>query len=592
MGGNFEYFNVRNVFVRQNFGQYNFSSLADFNTYLDGTPGNEVDARFFDYSFSLLDPVGTSGDNIEAAAAAFTYSQLGLYAQDAWNLTNDFTLTYGVRFDVPFFSDGTVNEDFNTRTVGLLEAAGKDLQGARVGRAIRSQIHVAPRLGFNWDVSGDNTTQLRGGIGVFTSRIPLVWPGGTYNNNGVSVGGVDERNFPDGVHFVADPNNQPIGNGAGPGSGELGGQIDLFAPDFKLPQVLKYNIGVDQELGVWGLIASADFLYNDVLQNVQYENINIGDPIGTLNGADNRPFYRNAIDRTYRNIYLGTNTNEGFSYNATFTLTKPLENGFGGSVAYTYGDGKELFDNTSSQNSSQWRNLVTINGKNQADLTNTQFATGHRITDSATYELNWSDNIRTQFGLFYTGQNGQRISYIYDQENSLLLGDDSRDNASIYVPANASEITLVPLVSNGQIFTPEDQYAALDAFIENDDYLRSRRGQYAERNGSRASWNHTIDLKILQDFSIYTGANKDKRNTLQLSVDLFNVANFINKDWGEITQVPNFNEVELIRTESGGPNPTFTFDPSINNNNVEQIDDFGIRSSRWQMQIGARYIFN
>lgn len=107
-----------------------------------------------------------------------------------------------------------------------------------------------------------------------------------------------------------------------------------------------------------------------------------------------------------------------------------------------------------------------------------------------------------------------------------------------------------------------------------------------------ASWNHTIDLKILQDFSIYTGANKDKRNTLQLSVDLFNVANFINKDWGEITQVPNFNEVELIRTESGGPNPTFTFDPSINNNNVEQIDDFGIRSSRWQMQIGARYIFN
>jgi len=593
VGANFEYFDVRNVFVRQNFGQYNFRSLADFNTYLDGNPGNEVDARFYDYSYSLLDPVGTSGDNIQAAAAAFNYSQVGVYAQDAWNLTKNFTMTYGVRFDVPFFSDGTVNEDFNNRTVGILEAAGKDLQGARVGKPIKSQIHVAPRLGINWDVNGDNSTQIRGGIGVFTSRIPLVWPGGTYNNNGVAIGGVDERNFPGGVQFVADPANQPIGNGAAPGSGELGGQIDLFAPDFKLPQVLKYNIGVDQELGVWGLIASADFLYNDVLSNVQYENINIGGPVGTLNGADNRPFYsRNLIDGTYRSIYLGTNTSEGYSYNATFTLTKPVQNGFGASASYTYGDGKELFDNTSSQNSSQWRNLVTVNGKNQAGLTNSQFATGHRITASATYELNWSENVRTQFGLFYTGQNGARISYIYDQENTLLLNDDSRDNASIYVPANASEINLVPLLSNGQIFTAADQYAALDAFIENDDYLRSRRGQYAERNGSRASWNHSIDLKILQDFSIYTGANKDKRNTLQLSVDIFNVANLINKDWGEITQVPNFNEVELIRTESGGPNPTFTFDPSINNNNIERIDDFGTRSSRWQMQIGARYIFN
>ncbi|PRP67509.1 TonB-dependent receptor [Nonlabens agnitus] len=593
VGANFENFDVRNVFVRENFGSYNFSSLADFTTYLDGIPGNEANARFYDYSYSLLDPIGTSGDNIQAAAAAFNYSQIGVYAQDAWNLTNNFRLTYGVRFDVPFFSDGTVNEDFNNNAVTVLEAAGKDLQGARVGKPIKSQIHVAPRLGFNWDVNGDNSTQIRGGLGVFTSRIPLVWPGGTYNNNGISVGGVDERNFPGGVQFLADPANQPIGNGAAPGSGQLGGQIDLFAPDFKLPQVLKYNIGVDQEIGIWGLIASADFLYNDVLSNVQYENINIAEPIGTLNGADNRPFYsRNRIVGDYTAIYLGTNTDKGYSYNATFTLTKPVQNGFGASASYTYGDGKELFDNTSSQNSSQWRNLVTVNGKNQASLTNSQFATGHRITASATYELNWNENIRTQFGLFYTGQNGARISYIYDQENTLLLGDDSRDNASIYVPANASEINLVPLVSNGQIFTPADQYAALDAFIENDEYLRSRRGQYAERNGSRASWNHSIDLKVLQDFSIYTGANKDKRNTLQLSVDIFNVANLINKDWGEITQVPNFNEVELIRTESGGPNPTFTFDPSINNNNVEQIDDFGTRSSRWQMQIGARYIFN
>ncbi len=591
IGGNFEFFDVRNVFVRQNFGQYQFLSLDDFNTYFDNRPNVPADA--YDYSYSLLDPVGTSGDNIQAAAAAFKYSQLGFYAQDAWNLTTNFRLTYGVRFDLPFFEDGTVNNDFNTRTVPLLEAAGFDLQGARVGKPIKSQIHVAPRLGFNWDVNGDNSTQVRGGIGVFTSRIPLVWPGGAYNNNGVSIGSVDERDFTNReVFFNADPTDQPIGNGAAPGSGQLGGQIDLFAPDFKLPQFLKYNIGVDQELGVWGLIASADFLYNDVLQNITYQNLNTTGPVGTLNGADSRLYYdRSRLDNTYSNIYLATNTNEGYSYNASFTLTKPLSNGFGGQIAYTYGDGKAVFEGTSSQNSSQWRNVLTVNGKNTAQLQNSGFATGHRVSANATYKLDWTENIATTFGLFYNGQQGGTISYIYNEGRD-LLGDDSRDNALLYIPRNASEINLVPLTRNGVTFSPAQQYAALDQFIENDDYLSSRRGQYAEANASRASWNHSIDLKILQDFSIYTGPDRENKNTLQISVDLFNVANFLNKDWGERTFVPGFGEVGLITTERGGPNPEFTFDPTFTNDDIEVIDDGGIRSSRWQMQIGARYIFN
>lgn len=598
IGGNFEYFDVRNVFVRQNFGQYQFLRLGDFNTYFDNDPNNDAAADAYDYSYSLLDPVGTTGDDITAAAAAFSYSQVGFYAQDAWNMTDNFRLTYGVRFDVPFFEDGTVNDDFNNRTVGLLEAAGSDLQGARVGKPIKSQIHVAPRLGINWDVKGDNTTQVRGGIGVFTSRIPLAWPGGAYNNNGISVGSVDERDFDNReVFFNADPSNQPIGNGAAPGSGQLGGQIDLFAPDFKLPQTLKYNIGVDQELGVWGLIGSADFLYNDVLTNITYQNLNTTGPVGTLNGADNRFYYgRNRIDDTYNNIYLATNTNEGYSYNATFTLTKPVQNGFGGQVAYTYGDGEYVFEGTSSQNSSQWRNVLTVNGKNTAQLQNSQFATGHQIIANATYDFKWNENISTTLGMFYTGQNGGRLSYIYNEGRD-LLGDDSRDNALLYVPRNQSEINLVPLRdgrnNTGNIVaTVDQQWQALNTFIENDKYLSGRRGQYAEANASRASWNHSIDFKLLQNFSIYTGADKENKNTLQLSVDLFNVANFLNKDWGERTFVPGFGEVGLVTTQRGGPDPEFTFDPNFTNSDVEVIDDGGTRSSRWQMQIGARYIFN
>lgn len=585
-GGTFESYDIRNVFIRQNFGSYQFNSLSDFETYLDNDPTNDVPADSYDYSYSLLDPAGTTGDDATAAAAAFNYSQLGLYAQDEWNVNDNFRLTYGLRFDVPFFEEGTVNEDFNTNAVAALEAAGKDLQGARVGKPIKSQLHFSPRLGFNWDVNGEKKTQIRGGIGVFTSRIPLVWPGGAYNNNGLAVGGVDERDFDnDTVFFNGDPFNQPIGNGPAPGGGALGGQIDLFAPNFRLPQVLKYNIGIDQKLGIWGLIASADFLYNDNLNNVMYENLNIEGPAGFLEGADNRPYYNrfNRITNDYTGIYLATNTSEGYSYNASFVLTKPYDNGFSGQLAYTYGAGKSIFEGTSSQNSSQWRNVVTVNGKNRAEVGNSAFALGHRISGNVNYEVEWNEKFKTTFGLFYNGQQGGTLSYIYDEGRD-LLNDDSRDNALIYIPRDASEINLV----DNDGVSAADQWAALDAFIESNDYLRERRGQYAERNGDRGPWNHMVDFKVLQDFTLKLGK---KEHTFQASLDIFNFLNFINKNWGEQTFVnSSFGEVEMIETVSGGPNPEFSFDPDFAEG-FTRIDDGGIRSSRWQMQVGLRYIF-
>jgi outer membrane receptor protein involved in Fe transport len=591
-GANFEHYDMNNVFVRQNFGAYRFRSLADFNTYFDNDPSNDAAPRDYDYSYSLLDPAGTTGDDISAAAAQFKYAQLGLYVQDEWSVTDNFRLTYGLRFDMPYWENGTVNEDFNTRTIALLEAAGKDLEGARVGQRVKSNVHFSPRVGFNWDVFSDKTTQIRGGTGIFTSRIPLVWPGGAYNNNGISVGSVDERDIPGGAgaaRFVADPFNQPIGNGAAPGSGELGGQIDIFSPDFKLPQVLKTNLGIDQKLGVWGLIASVDFLYNETINNVLYQNLNIAGPVGTLNGADNRPYYsRNAIDNTYERIILATNTSEGYSYNGTFTLTKPFDRGFSGQVSYTYGDGRSIFEGTSSQNSSQWRGIQTVNGKNgPLETQPSAFAVGHRATANLSYEYAWNDNIKTTLGLFVNGQQGGTISYLYNNRSRNLLNDDSSDNALMYIPRNQSEITLVPLTTGGVTFTPAEQWAALDAFITSREYLDERRGKYAEANGDRGPWNTLVDLKVLQDFSLDFGG--PKKHTFQVSLDMFNFLNFVNKNWGE--QVRIGGNATPLTTVSGGPNPTFTYDPNFATN-FEFIDDAGVQSSRWQAQIGLRYIFN
>ena len=590
LGANLEFATVKNLFFAFNFGDYTFEDQFDDDGNLLSTGLNQFltgqDADVFQRGYSLLGGGGI-GDN-SSGSADFKTFQAGFYVQDDVQLTDDFKISLGARIDVPRWEDGIENDDFNTRTIPLLEAAGKDLQGARVGQGISTAV-FSPRLGFNWDVGGNRSTQVRGGIGVFTSRLPLVWPGGTYNNNGVTGG----FNFEFGQPFVADVNNQfedpPAGTGA------LGGNIDLIAEDFKLPQVIKYNIAVDQKLPFWGLIASADFLYTDVITDVFYENLNLGGPVGFYQGADNRPFYdrRAEIDDTYGRIILASNTGGGNATNATFTIRKPFENGFAGSVSYAYGESNKIFDGTSSQNSSQWRNIQTVNGKNSnIPVSRSDFALGSRITADVSYQLRWNDNIKTTVALFYQGFQGTPYSFIYNEGRD-LLNDDSRDNALIYVPADASEIVFANLTdpSGNIIATPEQQWAALNTFIQNDDYLSTRRGDYAERNATRGPWSHIVDLKFLQDFSINVGG---KKHTLQLSADIFNFTNLLNSDWGRLRFVGS--EVSPLTTVSTGDIPTFTLNTGAVNldgtPNFEEFDDEGLQSSRWQAQIGLRYIFN
>nr|WP_298996588.1 carboxypeptidase regulatory-like domain-containing protein [uncultured Allomuricauda sp.] len=572
LGTNNEFTSVRNVFFRQNFGDYRFSSLDDF---LDGELANR-----YRHGYSLI---GGFGDDSEGAAE-FNLFQLGLYAQDEVDITDNLKVSVGVRIDIPYWEDGRVNDDFNNRTIPLLEAAGKDLEGARVGQGIDPSIHLSPRVGFNWDVNGDRSTQIRGGLGIFTSRVPLVWPGGQYTNNGVSTGFLQRTGDvvptfnPDPLTQLQDPPQ---------GSGSVGGQVDLFAKDFQLPQVFKTNIAVDQRLP-WDLVFSADFIWNDNVNTVFYENINLPNPGFLTTGAGSRPNYDfGRIDPTYDAVYLGTNTSEGSSYNIVGTLSR---NFYGSkidaaaSVSYSYGDSDGIFDGTSSQNSSQWRNLETVNGSNRPDLSTSDFSPGHRIIANSTLTFKWNDNLKTRLGLFYEGAEGTPFSYVYN--GSGLLEDTGSFSALIYVPANEAEAQLV----DSDDLTAAEQWQALNAVIEGDEYLRSRRGQFAERNADRTDWTHIIDLKFAQEFGIKFGENTHK---LELTADIFNFTNLLNKEWG-VRTFTNFNQVQLLNFEqfaADGTTPEFTFEPGVEDTkNI--IDDAGLQSSRWQMQLGIRYSFN
>jgi len=284
---------------------------------------------------------------------------------------------------------------------------------------------------------------------------------------------------------------------------------------------------------------------------------------------------------------LASNTGAGDSWNTTFSLRKPYTNltdwlALEGAVNYSYGETTAIFDGTSSQNSSQWRGIQTVNGKNSnLPVTRSDFNQGHRITSNFGLDFQWNENISTKSGLFYEGAESRPYSFTY-RDGRDLLNDDSRDNALIYVPADATEITLEDSNNSG---STNDEWMTLDAIISGNEYLSSRRGQYAERNGTQGPWSHVIDLRVAQDFSVNAWG---KKHTFQATFDIFNFTNFLNKDWGN----RNFasSNVQILQTATAGPDPVFrVLDSGINN--IKQIDDRGIQSSRWQMQIGLRYSF-
>lgn len=585
IGTHNEFSNSRNVFFGNNFGSYRYNNLNDFL--------NNAKPNRFQLNYSLI---GGEGDDSQGAAE-FGTMQFGAYIQNDMRVNDNLKVSYGVRVDVPVWEDGLVNNDFNTRTVDLLTAAGKDLQGARVGEAIRTQAHISPRVGFNYDLNGKKTTQFRGGAGVFTSRLPLVWPGGTYNNNGLSQGAIQITSAADMPVFNPNPSVAsqlaPLPNTnlyPRPGSGLPGGNIDLFAKDFKLPQVFKASFAVDQKLP-YGFVLSSEIIYNDNISAVLYQDLNIRAASSNLTGPDTRPRFNgnSRVDQRYLGIYLGSNTSEGKTHNLSFTLTKNFRSDFidaNVSGTYSYGKSTVLMDATSSQNSSQWRNNENVNGANNLVLSRSDFDPGRRVIANGNATFKWNEFTKTTIGLFYEGAQGTPFSYVYN-DGGRISQDTFSNSALIYVPATKADITFV--TANG--LTPDQQWDAFNSFVEGNDYLRSRRGKYAERNGDRLKTSHIIDLKFAQDFTIKVGK---KKHTLSFTADIFNFTNLLNKDWGKRYFVNN-DQVPLLTqvgsTIAAGARPVFSFNP-VTAANINQVDDVGLNSSRWQVQTGLRYTFN
>lgn len=577
-----EYMRFYNLFIRQNFGSYNFNSLSDFL--------NGGDPIFYTRSFSLVDDVIGDGS---AAAADFSAMQLGFYAQDDWELNEKLSLSYGVRLDIPFImTDPNIHPSFNSETLPAIEQAGYDLGGARGGQAPQGQLMWSPRIGFNYDIYGNRKMVLRGGAGIFTSRIPFVWPGGMFTNNGVTVGGFNSNQLDDAPPFldIEDQYAQINAEVDVPS-----GQVDLFTEDFKYPQLFRTNIALDQEWGN-GWFTTVEAIYSKTMNNVFYQNVN-SDPkedfrwTNGANNTDNRPVYtRSSIDNRYSAIYLASNTNEGYSYNLTAQVQKRFGFGLNLMAAYTYGEAFGIFDGTSSQNSSQWRGAFTTGGRNNALMGRSDFSMGSRVIASADYGINWggSEKYRTSFSIFYNGQSGAPFSYVYgrgasDARNiNQETGSTSRERSLIYIPKDQNDIVLV----EKDDVSAAEQWNQLNDYIEQDAYLSANRGAYAERNSNRAPFNHSVDLKVTQNLFFDV---KGKEQKLQLTLDIFNVANLINSDWGTIYTNPfAFQILNFEGYAADGTTPQFSFTEPTRGDESFNIDNL---LSRWRGRIGVRYSF-
>ncbi len=585
IGTHNEFYDIRNVFLAWNYGEYEFASVDDFI--------NQAPAVGYTRVYSLVDDI--SGDET-AAAAEFNAMQLGLYAQDEIAVNEKLTVTAGLRLDMPIISsDPEEAPRFNDEVLPRLLAAYPEFEGnVEAGSAPDGQLMFSPRLGLTYEL--DNNSRIRGGVGIFTSRIPFVWPGAMFNTNGLSSTFLGEWGIPGDVIFRPDVQNQYTFEEPRVPSGDM----NLFTKDFKYPQVLRGNIGYDTQLGQ-GWNASLEATYTKTLNNVRYTNLNTSTEIeGNFTGSgDNRPiFERSEIDEDdFGAVYLGSNTNEGYAYNLTASVDKRFDNGLALNVAYTYGDSYALFEGTSSQNSSQWRGGVHVNGRNAAEFGRSDFALGSRVIAGLSQSFNILKESKTTISLFYEGQNGLPMSYVIggDRDARNLnneRGSTSRYRSLVYVPTDANDINLVDIVNNDGVVTSSaaDQWTALNEFIESDPHLSSRRGQYAEKNGGRAPWVSMIDLAIRQDIGADLGGNLHK---FQISFDVFNVANLINKNWGTRYGIPgDFNNYELLNFEEFGPDgttPLYTYRGTETGTAAYDVSDF---SSRWRARLGVRYIFN
>ncbi|MVT07657.1 TonB-dependent receptor [Chitinophaga sp. ysch24] len=573
------YRKYQNAFAPGYQGAYQFNSLSDF--YSSVTNGT-ANARNYYLQYSAL-----KDGSFPWANAGST--ELGVFAQDKWRVTNNFTLTYGLRLDMTIYKqDFQDNPDFNALKF-------KDGVSYNIGKAPGNALLISPRIGFNWDVLGDHTLQVRGGAGIFSGPPPFVWISNQASNNGVQWGSFTRNN----VAFSADPNTYRPTEGAA----NTAYSVALTDKNFKYPSVIKSGLAVDKKVDDW--VFTVEGSYSKDVNAVYYSNINLNETnaYALTNGSDHRLRYNTSLttslNTSNKYYYGGTsladpnigtgilmkNTSKGYSYYLTGRIQKTIGNLYM-SVAYTHADARNTAE-TGSTASSLWSARAVSADPNSPNLAYASYRTPNRVIAMASYKVSYAKYFSTTFGLIFEAQPAGVTSYIYNGD----LNGDGYSNDLIYVPKDATDISLVKSGA-ADTRTTAQIWAQLNNFINQDSYLSKHRGEVTKANAVVLPFYKKADVNITQDISVKTGEN---RHTLRLTLDVINVGNLLNRNWGIVkaASVNNFLKFEGIGSD--GKTPNFSFPYANSDGQIPYTNSFVNNTaitSRWQMQFGVRYLFN
>jgi hypothetical protein len=497
--------------------------------------------------------------------------QASAYVQDEFAVKTNLTLTLGLRVDVPMYFTDPVDNQFSRDLTALDENDNPEVvdQSNLPG----AKPLFSPRLGFNWDVNGDQKTRLRGGTGIFTGRVPFVWVG-----NVISNPGANPSLFPEGPVIATKKGST------------LAQSFDLNAmdPDFKWPQVWVTDFALERRLPAQAL-GTIEVLYGNDLNAVFMRNADLREPVRFL--QDGRPYFggfgANELNgEDGAGIYVIDNTSDGYNLNVTAQLQKDWGSTLSAMVAYSFTKARSKLRSTEIA-SVLWQSQPVQGDPNNPELGYSEFGQRHRIVGAATYTKSWSARMATKVGVFlevaegnrFAGAGGNRYSFTYAGD---VNGDGQGGNDLIHIPASQSDIRLESFVSGGTTITAAEQWAALNSFIEQDLYLSKHRGEIAERFGAVNPWYSNIDVRLLQDIRIQGS------HSLQFNVDILNVANLISSDWGvrKVASPAATSPLQLERFDPDGE-PVFHFTGPAST----YIDDPTI-FSRWQIQVGAKYTIN
>jgi hypothetical protein len=566
-------------------GLYTYNSAYDF---LNGLPATAYSTRF-----SAL------------ADGSFPYAKIkasifSLYAQDKFHVTDNIRLTYGLRADYDAFPTTLAQ---NANAAALTFQGGTHVDPSKLPK---NRVQLSPRLGFNWDVNGDQTTQVRGGTGLFTGTVPFVWISNQASNNGVLFGsytvnkGVATNTPAQNAQLIFNPNvnaNRPTNATA-----NTSYELDVADPNLKYPKIWRSNLAVDQKLP-GGIIGTIEGAYSKDINAIYHKNLVLSDGFAVLPGTEGQIRYNSknttpaaaaatAANPSITGLYYMTNTNKGYSYFITGQLQKSFTNGLYANVAYTHTVSKDVNDGGSTA-STIWSTRYVAGNPNLDNLSNSSYVQPNRVIASLSYRKEYFKHAATTVGLIFEAANNGAVSYI-------TTGDPNNDGATndlMYIPRNKGDITLVANDAK-DLRTSDQLWTQLNNFINQDPYLSKHRGSYASRNGAILPTYKRADLHLAQDFFIQSGKVK---NTLEITLDIINVGNLLDRNWGLYqTSFNGFNSGSVAVLKYMGLDATtgkakYSF-PYLDANNLIPVtnsykNDIS-QLSRWQAQLGLRYIFN